>query len=246
MFTFSKHLMVESLEEAYTTLIKSKKNIILGGTSYLRMSNASWNIGIDLSKLGLDYIETVGDEVHIGGYTSFRSLETNEILKEYFGDVFRKALKNILGIQFRSNVTVGATVFSKYGFSDLIPVLLGLKSKIELYKGGIIELEEYLKEEKYRRDILVKVIIPLKKVGISFQSVRKSKSDYSILNVVVAKIDGEYRVVTGARPGRAVVVKEGEDLKFSSNMRGSKEYRELLFKALLKKAMEELENGIKH
>lgn len=241
MFTFSKYLLASNLEEAYNELLKSKKNTILGGTSFLRMGNCNWNTAIDLSNLNLSYINEEDDYIKIGALTNFRILETNTLLKEYFDNVFFKALKDIIGVQFRNNVTVGATVFSKYGFSDLITVLLALEAKINLYNGGIISLEEFLKESQIRRDILVEVIIPKRKVKASFQCLRKSKSDYSTLNLALVKDENVKRVAVGARPGRATLY-VGQEIAFASNMRGSKEYRELLFKNFLKKANMEVEN----
>lgn len=56
MFSFKNYLLPSNLEEAYEELVKNKKNIILGGTSFLRMGNVSYNTAIDLSNLSLDYM----------------------------------------------------------------------------------------------------------------------------------------------------------------------------------------------
>ena len=85
MFSFSKFFQASSLEEAYSELLKNKKNIILGGTSYLRMGNTSWNTAIDLSNLNLNYILEKDDFISIGAMTNFRALETSSLLKNYFG-----------------------------------------------------------------------------------------------------------------------------------------------------------------
>ncbi|MGL5089020.1 MAG: FAD binding domain-containing protein [Cetobacterium sp.] len=262
MFSFSKFFLASSIEEAYSELLKNKKNIVLGGTSYLRMGNTSWNTAIDLSNLNLNYILENDDFFSVGAMTTFRTLETNSLLKKYFGEVFNAALKDIIGVQFRSNVTIGATVFSKYGFSDLIPVLLALNSKVRLFDGGILPLEDFLKENTFRKDILIEVLIPKKISKTSFQTVRKSKSDYSIINLAVSKFDSKFTIAIGSRPGKAMLAKktmhilnedgnfenklfEGiksivEEIPLDTNMRGSKSYRELLLKALLKKGIQEV------
>ena len=82
MFSFKNYLAVTTLEEAYNELLKNKKNIVLGGTSYLRMGNVSYNTAIDLSNLTLNYIREEGEYIHIGAMTSFRDLETNEITQK--------------------------------------------------------------------------------------------------------------------------------------------------------------------
>lgn len=264
MFSFSKFFLASSLEEAYSELLKNKKNIILGGTSYLRMGNTSWNTAIDLSNLNLNYILEKEEFISIGAMTNFRSLETSTLLKSYFGEIFKTALKDIIGVQFRTNVTVGATVFSKYGFSDLIPVLLALDSKVKLFNGGILSLEEFLNESNIKRDILTEILIPKKICTTSFQCVRKSKTDYSILNLAICKFDNKITIAVGARPGRTILAKQtmdilnqsqnieneiinaikyiGNEIPLDSNMRSSKSYRELLLAALLRKGIQEVLN----
>lgn len=264
MFSFSKFFLASSLDEAYSELLKNKKNIILGGTSYLRMGNTSWNTAIDLSNLNLDYILEKDDFISIGAMTNFRTLETNSLLKKYFGQIFNTALSDIIGVQFRTNVTVGATVFSKYGFSDLIPVLLALDSKIRLFNSGVLTLESFLKETDVRKDILVEILIPKKIYKTSFQCVRKSKTDYSIINLAVCNFDNNITIAVGARPGKAILAKKTMDIfnsnentenkitnaikyiltevPLDSNMRGSKSYRELLLTALLRKGIQEVLN----
>ncbi|WP_300356871.1 FAD binding domain-containing protein [Fusobacterium sp.] len=260
MFTFKNFFVASTIEEAYDELIKNKKNVLLGGTSYLRMGNTNYNTAIDISNVSeIDKIIEKEDSFEIGAMVSFREIETNELLFNYF-PVLSHAVEDIVGVQLRNNVRVGATVFTKHGFSDLITALLCLDSYVVLYKGGVLKLEEFLKEKQTRKDILTKIIIKKEKLKSSFQCVRKSKADYSILNLAISKNEkGEVRISVGARPGKAVLayetmehISKGFDKKaaseiirreliFDTNMRGSKEYRELLSMALLEKALMEVE-----
>ena len=91
MFSFSKYFPAQSLQEAYDELLKSKKNIILGGTSYLRMENTSYNTAIDLSSLSLDYIKEEREYIHIGAMVSFREIETNPIILNLFDGILSKS-----------------------------------------------------------------------------------------------------------------------------------------------------------
>lgn len=260
MFTFKNFFVASTIEEAYDELIKNKKNVLLGGTSYLRMGNTNYNTAIDISNVSeIDKIIEKEDSFEIGAMVSFREIETNELLFNYF-PVLSHAVEDIVGVQLRNNVRVGATVFTKHGFSDLITALLCLDSYVVLYKGGVLKLEEFLKEKQTRKDILTKIIIKKEKLKSSFQCVRKSKADYSILNLAISKNEkGEVRISVGARPGKAVLAYETmehiskdfdkkaaseiirRELIFDTNMRGSKEYRELLSMALLEKALMEVE-----
>lgn len=260
MFTFKNFFAASTIEEAYNELMKNKKNVLLGGTSYLRMGNTNYNTAIDISNVDeIDKVIEKEDSIEIGAMVSFREIETNELLFNYF-PVLSHAVEDIVGVQLRNNVRIGATVFTKHGFSDLITALLCLDSYVVLYKGGVLKLEEFLKEKETRKDILTKIIIKKEKLKSSFQCVRKSKADYSILNLAISKNEkGEVRISVGARPGKAVLAYETmehiskgfdkktaseiirRELKFDNNMRGSKEYRELLSMALLEKALKEVE-----
>lgn len=259
MFTFANFFPASTIEEAYAELMKNRKNVLLGGTSYLRMGNTNYNTAVDISNVeNIDKITEKEDSFEIGAMVSFRQLETDKNLYEWF-PVISKAVSDIVGVQLRNNVRVGATVFTKHGFSDLITALLSLDTYVVLHKGGELRLEDFLKEKETRRDILVKIIIKKEKLKTSFQCVRKSKADYSVLNMAVSRDEaGNMRVAVGSRPSRAVLAHKtmeflkdnfdekqaGEILQketvFGSNMRGTKEYRELLGAALLAKALKEV------
>ncbi|MTI79697.1 MAG: FAD-binding protein [Firmicutes bacterium] len=247
----------ESIDEAYKVLTESHKSAVLGGCAFLRMGSKTINTAIDLSKLDLNYIREDNDYIEIGAMATFRDIETHPALKEHFNGVLPKSVNNIIGVQFRNVVTVGASVFSKYGFSDLITALLALDTEVELYKGGRMPLAQFM-EESLQKDILTKVFI--KKTGriASYQSLRNSSSDFPILNAAVSKLDNNWLVVVGARPTRAVIatnasekLSNGEDisnsakaaaeeLSFAGNLRGSAEYRKAMCEVLVKRAATEV------
>ena len=256
MFTIKEHKMVDSIEEGYELLIKNRNNLILGGTAFLKLGNKNVNVGIDLSKLNLDFINETDEGIEIGPMTTLRSIETSELLKNNFNGIVAQSVEEIVGIQLRSVATVGGTVASKYGFSDLLTALLSLDSYVELYKGGVVSLEEYMKEEKLPKDIVVKIIIKKDGRKSAFNTMRNSKSDYALLNCSVSKLEnGDYRVVVGARPGRSVVKiidastslsnqleKIVDSMSFGSNMRASGEYRKMIAKVLIRRNIEAIEN----
>lgn len=261
MITIQDYIFPKSIEEAYEILNKRRSNTIIGGSAFLRMGSKEIGTAIDLSNLHLNYISEMDETIEIGGMTTFREIETNSILLKYFDGILSESVKNIVGVQLRNIVTVGATVYSRYGFSDFITALLSLDADVVLYHGGKISLEEFL-ENGSKKDILVKIIIPKTDRKASFQMMRNSKSDYGILNVSVSNYDKDWKVVVGARPRRAKVAKNASkylsgskveiedieyaailavnELNFGSNMRGSKQYREAICKVLVKRAIMEV------
>ncbi|CZR97473.1 MULTISPECIES: FAD binding domain-containing protein [Clostridioides] len=261
MFTVMDIVQPDTVEEAYSILNKRKTNQVIGGSAFLRMGKKRIGTGIELSNLNLDYIKEDEDYIEIGSMTTFRTLETSQIVKKNFGDIIEDSVKDIIGIQFRNVVTVGATVFSKYGFSDLIVALLSLDTEVELYKAGRISLEEFLNRE-YEKDLLIKVYIKKTNKNASYKSLRNAKSDYPLLNVSVSKHMGKFKLCVGARPQKATIAKQAseflsnneanevnidkaieiasEELTFGSNMRASRDYRKAMSKVLLKRAIMEV------
>ncbi len=261
MFTVMDIVQPDTVEEAYSILNKRKTNQVIGGSAFLRMGKKRIGTGIELSNLNLDYIKEDEDYVEIGSMTTFRTLETSSIIKNNFGRLIEDSVKDIIGIQFRNVVTIGATVFSKYSFSDLIVALLSLDTEVELYKAGRISLEEFLNRD-YEKDLLIKVYIKKTNKNASYKSLRNAKSDYPILNVSVSKHMGRFKLCVGARPQKATIAKQAseflsnneineinidkaieiasEELTFGSNMRASRDYRKAMSKVLLKRAIMEV------
>lgn len=262
MFTLAEIKVPNTVEEAYEVLSKRKNNAVLGGCAYLRMGKKRIGTAIELSNLGLDYIKENENEFEIGAMTTFRQLETNKELNEYFGHVLSKSVENIIGVQFRNIVTIGATVFSKYSFSDLITGLLCLNTDVELFKGGRMSLQEFL-DRDYEKDLLVKIYIKKTNIKATYKDMRNSKSDYAIVNTSVSVDENNnWKLIVGARPRGAKVAEEASkflssveanaeninkacemavnELAFGTNMRGTEEYRKAVSKVLLKRGIMEV------
>ncbi|MGL4989924.1 MAG: FAD binding domain-containing protein [Sarcina sp.] len=261
MFTVKEYVKPSSLDEAYTLLQQNKKNTILGGLLWLRMGNKAINKGIDLSGLEIDKIEETDDEFIIGAMVSLRELEVNTELNNKFNGVFKEATKHIVGVQFRNLATVGGSIYSRFGFSDILTVFLGLDSYVVLHGGGKISMQEFI-ELGYVRDIITKIIIKKTKTKVCYLSQRKSETDIPVLALATSKNEYGWKISVGARPQKAKIAFESakllslnpneieiekasemlvKELKFDSNMRGSKEYRKLIAKVLLKRCIDIIE-----
>ncbi|MCC0652439.1 MULTISPECIES: FAD binding domain-containing protein [unclassified Clostridioides] len=262
MVTIKEYSVPQSLEEAYKILISKKNNVILGGCGFIKLSNKNIGTAIDLKDVNLDYIKEDEKNILIGADTSLRSLEINKTIKNYCSGIVSGAVSNIVGVQFRQGARIGASVFSKYGFSDLITALLVVGAKVRLYNSGILELNEFLDSE-LNKDILIEVILPKKDAVAVFDSIRKCTGDFAILNSAMLKENDTYKIAIGARPQRAKLALEasqilskekdidkasiivGKELIYGSNMRASKEYRIDMASALLKRMYSAIEGGNK-
>lgn len=251
MMNIQKYVQAESLEEAWQ-LNRNKNNCILGGMLWLRLSKTNINTAIDLCKLGLDKIVETEEEFSIGATVTLRELEMHKGLNAYTNQAISASVKNIVGVQFRNMATVGGSIWGRFGFSDVLTVFLALDCYVELYKGGIIPLEQFSKMKK-DDDILVRLIVKKTPCKIAYTAMRIQQTDFPVLTCAVSELNGQYRAAIGARPARATVITSNqitdaaefaayaaEKLPTGSNVRASAEYRTHLIKVLTERCINEL------
>ena len=142
MMTIQKYVRAQSLEEAWQ-LNQNMRSRILGGMLWLRLGKSNVSTAIDLSDLGLNAIEETEEAFSIGAMATLRDIEKHEGLNRYSNGAIADAVKDIVGVQFRNMATVGGSIWGRFGFSDVLTVFLALDSYVELYKGGIIPLEQF-------------------------------------------------------------------------------------------------------
>lgn len=259
MMTIREYARPATLEEAWQ-LNQKKPNRVLGGMLWLKMEKINVGTAIDLSGLGLDTIEETDEGFSIGAMVTLRQLELHPGLAAYTDGAVRESVRHIVGVQLRNLATVGGSIYSRFGFSDVLTMFLALNASVELYKGGVVPLAEYA-QRPYDRDILVRVLVPKEHSRFVYQSVRNSQTDFPVLTCAAAKLaDGSIRAAIGARPGKAVLYtaapEAGEtaekfaarfaaevkaDIKTESNLRGGAEYRRHLAGVLTKRAVCRLE-----
>lgn len=259
MMTIREYARPATLEEAWQ-LNQKKPNRVLGGMLWLKMEKINVGTAIDLSGLGLDTIEETDEGFSIGAMVTLRQLELHPGLAAYTDGAVRESVRHIVGVQLRNLATVGGSIYSRFGFSDVLTMFLALNASVELYKGGVVPLAEYA-QRPYDRDILVRVLVPKENARFVYQSVRNSQTDFPVLTCAAAKLaDGSIRAAIGARPGKAVLYtaapEAGEtaekfaarfaaevkaDIKTESNLRGGAEYRRHLAGVLTKRAVCRLE-----
>ena len=256
MIQLRQYVKVQSLDEAYE-LNQNRNNVIIGGMHWLKMSHKNMGTAIDLSGLSLDEITETDDAFEIGCMVTLRELELHESLNDYCNGAIKDALKDIVGTQFRNTATVGGTIYGRYGFSDVLTVLMAMDTTVVCHKAGEIPLTDYA-DMDYDRDLVSKIIIKKKPVKMAYLSIRRTRTDFPALTCAVSLLDGKYKAVIGARPLRAKAFYDEEDvlqngiteesalkfaenvtkkIVFASDMRGSKEYRQMTAPVLIKRAL---------
>lgn len=259
MITIQNYVRAQSLEEAWQ-LNQKRRNRILGGMLWMKMGKGSVGTAIDLCDLGLDTIEETAEEFSIGAMVTLRQLEQHPGLNRYTQNAVNHALRDIVGVQFRNMATLGGSLWGRFGFSDVLTMFLAMDSFVELYKGGIVPLEDFSKM-KHDNDILVRLIVKKRPGKFVYTAMRNQSTDFPVIACALSRVDGEYRAVIGARPERAMVVRDGQGIlregitqdsaaafgaflektvPTGSNLRGSAAYRSHLIRVLVSRALSEM------
>jgi CO/xanthine dehydrogenase FAD-binding subunit len=262
MIIIGEYVKPKSVEEAYEYVATRSDATLFGGGAFIRLGSRTIGLAVDLSDTGMNYIKETESTIEIGGTTTFGDIERSELLRGYFDNILTRSVESIVGVQLRNIVTVGGTVYSKYGFSDPITALRALNTTVVLHKAGEISIHDFLTQPRKDKDILEKIIIKKENLRASFQMMRNSIGDYAILNAAVTKGENGFKIVVGARPGIATEPAKAiefinsnevneetadmagkiaaEELTFSDNNLGSKEYRAQLCRVLVKRGILEV------
>ena len=166
-----------------------------------------------------------------------------------------------MGVQFRNCATVGGSVFGRFGFSDVLTILMALGAHVELYHAGVMPLADFC-ESHISRDILTKVIVPKGVTGAVYLSQRNSATDFPLLACAIVRREEEYRVAVGARPmvartysdergllaggitreiAQAFALELSQRVKLGGNALGSEESRRALCPVLVRRGLLKLE-----
>ena len=162
---------------------------------------------------------------------------------------------------------MGGSIFGRFGFSDVLTAFLALDTKVELYRGGIIPLEEFVKMPR-DRDILVRLIVKKTSGTFAYLSHRNARTDFPVLAVGMSLCGKQARISVGARPQKAMAIelseaetekiREGvcseeelagiaqaaaEKIPTGSNMRAGSEYRSHLCGVLIRRGLMKLQEG---
>lgn len=259
MYTAQQYVKAESLQQAWE-LNQKRSTTLLAGGCWLRMTRRRIGTLVDLSGLGLDTIEETPDEFVLGAMVTLRQLEQHVQLNQVFDGLFKEMTRHIVGVQFRNCATLGGSIAARFGFSDLLCALLALDCEVELVAAGRISLEDYA-AMPYDRDVLARIYVKKNGRRPVYQTLRNAQTDLPVLAVAASVLQGQVRVVVGARPARAKIVQAPlslqankaqldefctamqSELTFAGNMRGSEQYRRHLANVLTGRCLAALQEG---
>lgn len=258
-----EYIKPKNLEEAYNLFIQDKKNYIIAGGAWLKLSTKKANKLISLDEFNLNEIKTTKDSIEIGALATLREVETNKGVLGLCDGILSIAVSKIMGINVRNIATIGGSVMGKFAFSDIIPVLEVLDTTLVFFKHGEVTLDEFLSNSKFGKDLLLKIKIKKETGKGFFKKVAITPLDFSIINLACTNTEAGIRLSIGSTPyigakatntmkylNEAKEINDDilehsqrimlEEIKFSTNLRGSKEYREELAQVYLKRAVKQV------
>lgn len=258
MMTIQNYVRAQSLQQAYD-LCQNRRNRIVAGMLWLRQTGGSVNTAVDLCDLGLDTIEETADAFVIGAMTPLRKLELHPGFAAYTGGAAARALGDIVGVQFRNLATVGGSVYGRFGFSDVLTLLLALDAEVELYGAGRMPLAQFAELPQTTRDLLVRIYIKKTPGAVAYRAVRIARTDFPVLTCAASRLGGRVRLCVGARPGKAMVLdltdaagdltpdtvkqlaeQAEKQIPTGSNSRGSAAYRSHLVRVLAERTLSQV------
>ena len=156
MYSAEAYRRAASVGEAAALLREDARNAVIAGGLWLREGGGRFRTLIDLEGLGLESIARENGTVSVGSMVTLRQLEKSEQVRQAGLGVLRACVEPVVGVQFRNMATVGGSVMSRLGFSDLVTAMLALDPILRFYEAGEILLEDFVKNP-VKRDILLSV-----------------------------------------------------------------------------------------
>jgi putative selenate reductase FAD-binding subunit len=181
----SDYVMPSSIEEALAAGERTGAEYLAGGTWVNRRVNSRPrpSVLVSLSKLGLDYIRSDDEGIHIGSMACFQSLvdraDLPVAIKAAAGVTASRTLRNMM--------TIGGDIALASNSSCIIPSLMVLGAEIAAASGPV-DVSGYVKQEK--RDLIVEVRIPDQGLRTGFLSLsRTSHSPKSLVCAVAVRVE---------------------------------------------------------
>lgn len=207
MFSLRSYERCNSVAQVLEFLESQESCVILGGNHWLRQGCRVFDKGLDLSELEhyQELQELPDGSLKVGAGVSYGELEDHPWVQSWLSGVLSYALKGIVGRQLRNTAKLGASIYSRFAFSDSLPVLLAADVKLELARRGEISLAEFLNlpASQLKKDFLLSCTLAKKEGYASYQAMRVTANDFPLLCAALVYDERGFSCTFGARPGLA-------------------------------------------
>lgn len=184
-----------NIPEAFRLLARGagRARIVAGGTHVAAQADRSIRFLVDITRLGLDYVQQGSKACLIGAGTTLAGLENSPAMLELADGILARAASTSGSVQRRNMATVGGDLANASPASDLATVLLALDALVVVADSRgrrKIPLSDFFSgphRTALGRALIVEIVVPALPrgghVGWSFQKLGRTESDISVVSV---------------------------------------------------------------
>ena len=243
LFRPSQYFKPASVGEAVELFSQydGRGRFIAGGTDTLVDKNPEVEVFIDITGLGLDYIESDGDGVRIGATTTFAEIEASPLLAKAPYGVLAEAAGQMGTPQIRNMATIGGNLCSAVPSADSAVSLLALDAILSVVgpygkrEIGIADFFLDARKTALKGELLTEVRLPVLPEQIRTVFLKEGRiatGDLAVVNVAVCldiaadNTCQDVRIALGAVAPTPLRARESEAI-----LRGAKLQKDLIRKA---------------
>ncbi|MFW9904507.1 MAG: FAD binding domain-containing protein [Candidatus Thorarchaeota archaeon] len=189
-----------NLEEALNLLLKESTEIIAGGTHLTTSKNRVKSNFVDITRLGLNYIEGDQQSIRVGSTTTITEMIESLIISEIGNGILTKACQLIADTPLRNVITLGGNIAGVYPWVGLPVVLLVLDAEIEiksLEETKKVPANDYFKGGKIQKgEIITEVTFPFRNdYFCQYEKFALTTVDYSWLTMAFSAKNDNGKIV---------------------------------------------------
>lgn len=95
MITSTTTLVPDNPAAAYAAYRQAASAVFLAGTQGLKYKKDHYDLAVDLSKAGMQYIEEREDDIVIGAMTPLWQIKISPVIQEFAGGAISKAISDV-------------------------------------------------------------------------------------------------------------------------------------------------------
>ncbi len=269
-FDYYQAETAEEAVEKYLELVENNKNVSYynGGTeivTYARKDKMNFDAVIDIKNIPeCTVLEENNNKITIGA-----SISLNEVVEKNYFPLLSESSKVIADHTTRNQITIGGNITGRLPFKEALLPLLVVEAQVKTYgKEGFKTRpinEVFDKRMKLaKEEILIQIIIDKEKTKLPYyqeRKVKQSDTDYPIMHMAALKDNGNIKFALSSLCAFPFRNKEIENIlnddsisreekmnqtidnfpvPINSNLRGGKEYKEMIFRNSLNDCLDQL------
>lgn len=164
---------------------------LAGGVWLVARRDPSIQAVVDLSALGLDFIEPRKGRLRLGAITTLQTLADHPILREFAGGLIRLASRASAPRPIRNVATLGGTLVAADSTSEIGLALLALEAQVVVRtpNRNVVNLDSFFADPvaqlpSHALITEVSIPIPSANIGTALADIRRTPKDRPIVNAV--------------------------------------------------------------